>query len=426
GGYDRIPFDGRTVQPHAFFRRMSDAGRRVGLLNVPFLDPIPPLAGFAVSGDEGVGPEFAAPSDVLAELQRIGYVVPFGASYAPGREDAFHRHVQAVLRMQHEALRTLFRRRPWDFGMLCLYAVGELLHAFWRFYDPRRPGHRPAAAVFGDRDPLLESLQSVDRMVDDILGFTGPDGLVIVMSAWEHRLEAERLHLNTFLHRRGLLAFRTGPSTRLKRTAFRLGLGADTAERLAHRLDLYKRLHYGASRSDRARVTGSTFLSHEDVDWSRTRAVALGYLGQIHLNVRGRRPAGTIAPEDYERFRSGLREELMDLRHPASGNRVVERVRVREELYSGPELEDAPDLVVECRGGLVPESGFRGGGRLVTSSPSNRSSEHSNRGFLFAGGPGIRSGEVEGRLEDVAPTVLHALGVMGHSDGDGGVLDIFL
>lgn len=424
GTYDRIPFPTESVQSAALFRRVSDSGRRVGLLNVPFLDPLPRVEGFAVSGDEGVGEVWASPPDVLAELREAGYRVPFGASYVPGRETDFWRHVEAVLAMRAGALRALFTNRSWDFGMATLFSLGELLHAFWKYYDPRHPDHRAPQRVFDGGDPLVDALVAVDRTLAEIVEMTGPDGLVIAMGAWSHRLESARVHLNAALHRRGLLAFRKAPLTRLKRAAFRLGLGADAAERLVRRLDLYRRLHYGISRGGRAKVVGSTFLSHQDVDWRRTEAVAMGYLGQVYLNVRGQRPAGTIPSEKYRETRDTLRRDLSGLRHPRSGEPLVERVWAREELYSGPELPNAPDLIVECREGYVADSGFRGAGRVVTRSPASHTSDHWHEGFLFAGGAGVKRGEIHGRLEDVAPTVLRALG-LEDPGCDGRPLPIF-
>lgn len=425
GGYDRIPFDPAVIADRTLFRRLSDAGLRVGLLNVPLLDPVPALNGFAVAGGDRVDERFAYPPEVGDALLKDGYRMPFGASYHPGREEAFHQHAIEVLSMRRRALSTLFGGRPWDFGMLSLFVVGELLHAFWRFYDPRHPRHRPLADVFGDRDPLLELLTDLDGMLAEIVEMTGPDGLVIAMGAWGHGLEAWRVHLNTVLHREGLLGFRKTATSRLKRSLFRLGVASDGAERWAHRLNVYRKLHYGMSRGSRARVASSAFLSHDDVDWSRTRAVALGYLGQIYLNVRGHRPQGLIREEEYASFRDDLARRLSGLRDPRSGDPVVERVWTREELYRGPESIHGPDLVVQCREGYVAHSGFGGKGRVVTASPLGHSSEHQHVGFFMAGGLGIRPAELEGRLADVAPTILEALGLPAPADGDGRALPIF-
>jgi len=116
---------------------------------------------------------------------------------------------------------------------------------------------------------------------------------------------------------------------------------------------------------------------------------------------------------------------LEGLEDPRDGHPVVDRVWAREEIYSGPGLTHAPDLIVHLRDGYSAESGIARGGKLLSPSPANHSSDHWNESMLLALGPGVRAGEVRARLEDVAPTVLHALGVELASDYDGKVLPIF-
>jgi predicted AlkP superfamily phosphohydrolase/phosphomutase len=425
GGYERVPYSTSLLERETFFERLSRHGRRVGLLAAPLTHPLPEVNGFVVSDDEGIGDDYAAPPEVKSRLERMGYRVPFGASYAPGRERAFLDHAMRVLAGRREALRTLFADGNWQFGMLGLILYGELLHAFWHYYDRRHPRYRPLAADWGDTDPFLDALSGVDELLGDILDLVGPHGLVIVMGAWGHRLEHSRVHFNSVLEREGWLSFKRTPRSRLKHAVFRLGVTPAHAERVAHRLNLYRLFHYGLARGRRSAVRGAAFLSYDDVDWSRTRAVAMGYHGQVYLNVRGHRPLGTIAPGEYQAECQRLRALLAGLRDPRDGQPMVERVFTRDELYHGEELTDAPDLIVHLREGYSGDSGISGAGRIVSASPPNHSSDHSPRSAFLAFGEGVRPGEVSARLEDVAPTVLHALGVEPPAGLDGKVLPIF-
>jgi len=424
GGYERYPYSREDLHEETFYERLSRQGRPVGLLNVPLVHPLPEIEGFVVSGDEGIGEDYARPSEVLDALRERGYSVPFGASYSPGREIVFLDHALEILRMRRDALRELFGTRPWDLGMLTVHLCGEILHSFWKFYDRRHPGHRSLAEVFGDRDPVLETLAGMDALLGEIVEMTGPDGLVMVLGAWGHRLEHSKVFLNGVLARHGWLRFKRGPASLVKRLMFRLGISKSTAERLAHRLNLWKLFHYKMARGKRAAVTGATFLSYNDIDWARTRAVATGYHGQVFLNVQGHRPAGVIATADYDAERRNLRTLLEGLEDPRDGSPVVDRVWAREEIYSGPGLKDAPDLIVHLREGYSGESGIAGGGKIIAASPANHSSDHWNESFFLALGPGLRPGEIEARLEDIAPTVLRALGVDPAPDHDGKVLPI--
>jgi bisphosphoglycerate-independent phosphoglycerate mutase (AlkP superfamily) len=79
-------------------------------------------------------------------------------------------------------------------------------------------------------------------------------------------------------------------------------------------------------------------------------------------------------------------------------------------------------LIVEWKLGYSGDAGLAGAGRIVTQSPSNHSSDHWNESALLALGAGVRPGQITARLEDIAPTVLHALGVSAPPDLDGKVL----
>lgn len=425
GGYSRTPYGLHKLEEETLFERLSAHGKTVGALNVLFTHPLPDVRGFIVSGDEGIGEEFARPADVLRELVESGYKPHFGASYSPGREVAFARHCAGVLERRRSALRRLYTTRQWDFGMCAVHEYSEMMHALWRFYDPRHPAYRPWREVFGNEDPFLELLVFLDDTLAEIVELAGARGLVMVIGAWGHALEHSRVHLNTWLERRGSLRFRRSPKALAKRAAFRLGVSTSSVEKVAHRLNLYKLFHYALPREKRAAVTGATLLSYADVDWPRTRAVAMGYLGQIFLNVRGRQPAGIVSPDEYDDERRLLRSQLEGLRDPRNGEPVITRVWMREEIYSGPRIDLGPDLVIQCRPGYSGDAGIAGGGRLVTDSPPNHSSDHCNESLFLALGDGVRPGSTEARLEDIAPTVCHALDVPLDPDYDGRVLPIF-
>ena len=180
---------------------------------------------------------------------------------------------------------------------------------------------------------------------------------------------------------------------------------------------------------DRAISRGEIPLSlrrWEYIDWDRTLAYSQGLFGNVYINLRGREPEGCVAPEDYDRVREDVARQLLTLTDPEDGDRIVNQVYRREELYSGPYLEEAPDLVVTMRDYAYMT---RGGNELsatdVISEPTvNHSGNHRLNGMLIMQGPGIRPDyRVKGaHIMDVMPTVLHILGVPVPADVDGRVL----
>ena len=129
---------------------------------------------------------------------------------------------------------------------------------------------------------------------------------------------------------------------------------------------------------------------------------ALAYalaLGQIYVNLKGREPGGIVLPgAEYEALIAELIAGLHELIDPTTGERVVDQVWRKEELYSGPYLDQAPDLNIVMKG-LSYSTQFRREFAMDTvfAMPHDVTGFHRPDGILIAAGPGIRKGvEVSG------------------------------
>jgi predicted AlkP superfamily phosphohydrolase/phosphomutase len=82
------------------------------------------------------------------------------------------------------------------------------------------------------------------------------------------------------------------------------------------------------------------------VDWSRTRAFALG-LGQIFLNVEDRQPHGIVPAGDVRALREEIRTKLLAVRNPDRPDEVpIPRVFFLQDEYRGPHAHEAGDLQI--------------------------------------------------------------------------------
>jgi predicted AlkP superfamily phosphohydrolase/phosphomutase len=139
----------------------------------------------------------------------------------------------------------------------------------------------------------------------------------------------------------------------------------------------------------------------------------------IHLNVEGREPNGKVSPEEYDDVREELIEELTQIRDP-DGNLVFDDVLPREEVYEGPHLEDAPDIV------LVPRDyQYDVSGSIVDTFRRNPHKNHKPEGILISNRDLNVDPEEEASIYDVAPTVAAALGLPVDTKTDGEVLGPF-
>jgi len=134
---------------------------------------------------------------------------------------------------------------------------------------------------------------------------------------------------------------------------------------------------------------------------------------------------GCVAPEDVASVIKDLKARLMEIPHPETGKPLVEHVYEREELYNGPHSHLSPDLTV-----VLGDWNYRTIGlydfttNQMISPAFGPTGDHRLEGVLIASGPAFAPGtKPEGAtLLDIAPTVLHLLGVPVPADMDGRVI----
>jgi len=111
-----------------------------------------------------------------------------------------------------------------------------------------------------------------------------------------------------------------------------------------------------------------------------TRAFALEP-SRIYLNLEGRFPRGSVKPGEAE----GVLEELTDFftKLKWNGRRVIKNVYRKEEIYHGPNMDGAPDLV------LIPDEGFGLNARISSRDvfkKSDLTGKHNEDAFLYVRG----------------------------------------
>jgi len=181
------------------------------------------------------------------------------------------------------------------------------------------------------------------------------------------------------------------------------------------------------NRSKLMKLANLLMLSLEDVDWSRTVAFSKGNYGQIFINVRGRDQHGIVEPgAEYEKVMIQVIDRLRALTDPETQKPLIGPVWRREDLYTGPHIDEAPDIQF-----LPSNMANKPLGTLDLTSNKfitpvyGNSGDHRMHGIMMGRGPELRRGAcIEGaRIIDYAPTILHSFGVEVPSDMDGRVLE---
>lgn len=403
---------------------------------VPLSYPPRPFPGFFL-GDflsPAGAADFASDPAILAELE-----AHLGAPYRPwstavhdgGREAEALDDLTAFLDQHLRAVRFLMKRCPWDLFLFDLMATDRIQHELWHAWDPnhRAARGRDLSAV---RAGFIDFWRRLDAGIGAIASELPPETNLILMSDHGFGPIEWYVNFNVWLLEEGFIALNDSFYVRQKHWFHRHGATPGWFYGLMARLGL------GSSRVGRFRgkqlswvdrLADSVFLSRRHIDWSRTRAYAQGNFGQIFLNVRNRQPDGCVDPADVRPLLDDLKARLAAIRHPETGSPLIDRIFERDELYHGPYAELAPDLTVVPGDWRYRTIGLYDFTTNEVISPAfGPTGDHRLDGVLIAHGPAVRAGSrPEGaNLLDIAPTLLHLLGVPAPDDLDGRVLSEIL
>jgi predicted AlkP superfamily phosphohydrolase/phosphomutase len=301
-------------------------------------------------------------------------------------DEAFLAHVKTVTEERRRKLQAALARQDWRFLFVMFSEVDRIQHAFWRHVDPKSPMYDAVAAkTYGPA--IDESYVAMDGVLGEIQAAVGEDAAVLVLSDHGFAPFRRGVNLNTWLIRHGLQAGRVDQDLNVNQI-----------------------------------FSGQGFF--QGVDWSRTRAYALG-LGDIFLNLKGREREGCVAPEQADAVAAEIRGGLLALRD-TDGTRVVHEVYLGKDLYSGPAVRRyAPDLVVGF------EKGYRvswqtclggGGSEVLEDNRFPWSGDHCSVDPSLVPGILVSSTPLRGdgaSVMDVAPTVLDLFGVQPPPEWDG-------
>ena len=416
-----------AIRQPTLWQRLSRAGYRVGVMNVPVTYPPVALNGFMISGmlSPKTG-QNSEPADLLRRYEAEGmqpYRVAPTIQYKPGNEAEFAADLYDLIRTRGEwALRLMDGEQP-DVMMVHFIAMDVMKHALWRFMDHNHPRFEPSPYEHAIRD----GYRLVDSYIGKLMDKLPDDANTVVMSDHGFGPLHNMVNLNVFFMDKGLLKLKPDVWTQLKERAFRWGLTPSAAYQLITRLGM-QNLTARVSKKTRNDMIGR-FLSFDSVDWSRTVAYSMGHVGQVYLNVVGREPHGIVQPEAYAATRQRVIDTLAELRD-SDGRALVTRIIPGEEAYHGPYAHKGPDLHLildEYR--MIACPLFATEGKVVTLQIRGDSGCHRSEGIFLAQGPRIRPGVPlpANNIRDLAPTMMHLLGEAVPQMMDGRVLnEIFM
>lgn len=414
------------------WRRLSDAGRRVCVLGIPGTYPPEPINGCMISGFDTpvttrADRSFVHPPEWADAVMAAGGF-PFADfqefRIGPGwHQQALARLLEGIEVKTRLAL-SLLRRERWDCFMLLFGESDTAAHHFWHLHDERSP--RFDRALHADvGDALMCVYEALDVAVGRLLDAAGDSHVLVASDHGFGGVGTKTVFLNQWLAATGWQRRQPAAAgawaARLKQAAL-----AHVPPSFQSRLFRVADGRWASQLESRARFAG--------IDWVGTRVYSedLNYFPSLWINLSGREPLGQVAASDYERVRDDLIAALSTWSDPQTGAPIVRRAWRREELYEGPYVGFAPDVVLDLAtdGGYaymcMPSQGAAPG-EVVRDAPggaggklAGMSGSHRPEGVFALVAPGLAAGGPgEADIADMGATILAELGVDVPAEFDG-------
>jgi predicted AlkP superfamily phosphohydrolase/phosphomutase len=409
----RVRMDGKFEIIQSNFRKVESLwkiltrnGKNVIVINDPVSYPPEAINGIMTTGmlTPHNSSNFIYPPSMREEVEKVadGYVCEpsfdFFETASKDRTGAYSTLEEFADKHARVALH-LAKKFEWDILAPIFTSTDRLQHFYWN-----EPEYIRRHYVF--LDGYLGEFMEIAAKNDADLLIASDHGFGAANKA---------LYINTWLANNGYQRAKKGV---LRSTLSKSGLTIYRMAEIAAKLHLSD-LAYKTFRMLPQSVKQALPLESKEsvqTDYDSSKAYSITYQG-IYINDK-------LSGEEYERVRNSLMEQLYTLK---DGNiKLVERIYKKEEVVWGPCEKMAPDLVIQPVDGYclsthmnpVEVDRFTDRGAVLTGN-------HRPDGIFVAYGPDMAEGLVIDNLMhtwDVAPTVMHILGLAVPNYMDGKVL----
>ncbi|MFQ6119457.1 MAG: alkaline phosphatase family protein [Methanosarcinales archaeon] len=391
-GYSRNVMNSTNILGKRYWDFLNEVGLICGIINVPFTYPPQKIKGFMISGlFSPEDKDFTYPKSLKKYLIRNGYKIDPNTDLIS--DNSYFKEMVKILETRKDTTIQLMKNKSWDILTVVFTTPEAVQHRFWK--------KNKIGIVY-------RIYKTLDKILDEILKEVGEKTNVFIMS--DHgfgNIPKYVVHFNTWLVKEGYLFVKKQtkiPVQRIHNLLYKFGL------------ENFKSVV-------KKKVLSNLDIISKGVIWHKTKAWARisEDTGFIFINREGRFESGIIGNRSYTKIREELIQKIEEFRNPKNGEKIIEKIWKKEELYNDYEI--APDIIFKIK------SQYKGwetlGKDVFIDIPEYaRIGQHAPTGIFIAFGPNIKKKKIENaRLIDLAPTILALYGIKS-DNMDGQILDI--
>ncbi len=284
----------RKMKASTIWHELSEMGKRSIVMNVPVTYPPDKINGIIVSGFLATNINKAAyPQEIVEELKALDYIIDADTWIARDSKDKFMDELYHVLERRFKTMFKFIKEKEWDYFQCHIMETDRINHFYWTDMEENNEY----------AEPFYKFYKKIDEYIKQLLEILDDEIELIILSDHGFCSINKEVEVNKWLEDRGYLKYRVEAPESV----------ADMA--------------------------------------GESKAYSL-LPGRIFINRSGREVLGTVDAREYFDLREEIKEGFLVLKDEDSGQKIIKDVFFREELYNGPYLEQAADIII------VPEEGY--------------------------------------------------------------------
>ncbi len=342
---------------------LAKSGKKSVVVNQPSTYPAREMNGVCIAGFIAIDMKKAVyPPSILPKIEKSGYKIDVDSNKARENMDAFIEDLFDVLEKRVAMIKDLYDNEQWDYFQGVITGTDRLHHFLWAAYDDESHKYH---------DTFLEYYRRVDKFIGEMADRVGDSATLMLMSDHGFTSIEKEIAINCWLRENGYLKFENEPPDNLPEIS---------AESRAFALDPSK----------------------------------------IFINIKGKYPKGCVNPGAEEReLVAELVEKCKHIRLPETGEEIIEAVHTKEEIYNGPYIEEAADIILTPKWHYDMKGTIK---RMEFAKTEIFTGMHTHDdAFFFIKGKDVRE-DKKINVVDLAPTILTIMGSRVPEEMDGTVL----
>ena len=300
GAYDMIFPAFRDLKCPTFWDRLGESGKRSVIINQPGTYPAKPIQGVLVSGFVAIELVKAVyPPSWIGKLKRMNYQIDINTQLCRKSRRQLFIDLERTTKGRREAFSAIWEQEQWDYFQVVITGTDRIQHYVWSaIEDKSHPNHDEVISYYNSVDSFIKHAH--EKYLAQT-GESGPGKAFFLLSDHGFCGIKQEVYLSAWLAKEGYLRFST-PDPK-----------------------------------------GVPDISDD------TKVFAMDP-GRFYVHRKGKYPRGSVEENEARNIIEGLKSKLLNIEY--EGKKIVQAVWRPEEIYSGPQIKYAPDLVA------TPVDGF--------------------------------------------------------------------